>query len=92
MNNILSSLYNCAIEGTDQQFLTQDEFRDYRSALRSSKKLEGQLEELLKGEPLRIFKLYVDNSEEAQYHANVSAFRKGLAMGLKLGVFAMSKY
>lgn len=92
MNNILSSLYNCAMEGTDQQFLTRDEFRDYRSAHKSKEKQHGRLEEALEGESLRLFKLYVDNSEEAQYHANVSAFRKGLAMGLKLGVFAMSKY
>lgn len=89
MNNILSSLYNCAIEGTDQQFLTRDEFRDYRSARQSKEKQYGRLEEVLEGEPLRLFKLYADNSEEAQYHANVSAFRKGLAMGLKLGAFGL---
>lgn len=91
MNDILSSLYNCATESRSEHFLAPDDLRDYKSALRSLEKLEGQLEEILKDEPLRLFKLYVDNSEEAQYHANVSAFRKGLAMGLKLGVFAMSK-
>ena len=70
MNDILSSLYNCATESRSEHFLAQDDLRDYKSALRSLEKLEGQLEEIL----------------------NVSAFRKGLAMGLKLGVFAMSKY
>lgn len=89
MNSILSSLYNYAMEDTDQRFLTQDELRDYGSARRSEEKQRGRLEEVLEVEPLRLFELYADNSEEVRYYANISAFRKGLAIGLKLGAFAM---
>ena len=92
MNNILSSLYNCAMENSSEHFLTRDELRHYKSALQSSEELEEQLENFLKDEPLRLFKLYTDNRDDEGGISNISAFRMGLAMGLKLGLFAMSEY
>lgn len=92
MNAILSSLYNCAMESRSEHFLTGDELRDYKNALRSSEGLEEQLEELLRDEPLRLFKLYADNKDDVGGISSVSAFRKGLAMGLKLGAFAMLEH
>lgn len=91
MNLILESLYNCGMENRSQHYLTRDELRDYQSAMRSEEKLEVQLEDLLKDEPLRLFKLYVDNKDDEGGISNISAFRKGLAIGLKLGAFAMSE-
>lgn len=92
MNSILQSLYNTAMENRSQSYLTQDELRDYQSALKSEEKLEKQLEDLLKDEPLRLFRLYADNRDDEGDISSISAFRKGLAIGLKLNFFAMSGY
>ena len=92
MDDILSCLYNCAIKNEAQHYLTQSDFRDYNSALRYRGETEEKLKQLLEGEPLRLFKLYQDNDQEAEYLENISIFRKGLAMGLKLGAFCISEY
>lgn len=89
MNNILSSLYNCAMESRSEYFLMHDELRDYKNALRSSEELEEQLEELLKEEPLRLFKLYIGSRNDEGSISSISAFRRGLAMGLKLGAYCL---
>ena len=77
------------MEKRELHYLTQDEFRDYESALQSEEKLEIQLEQLLKDEPLRLFKLYQDKSDNESGISNISAFRRGLAIGLKLGAYTM---
>lgn len=89
MNSFLSSLYNYAMEDTDQRFLTRDELRDYGSARQSEEKLEKQLEELLKDESLRLFELYIDTRDDDGGISSISAFCRGLVIGLKLGAFAM---
>lgn len=89
MNDILTSLYNCAMESRSKHFLTGNELRDYKSALRSEEKLKGELEQILEGEPLRLFELYADNKDDEGGISNISSFRKGLAMGLKLGAFGL---
>lgn len=92
MNSILESLYNCAMENRHKCYLSRDEERDYHSSLLAGEKREEQLAQILDGESLHLFKLYVDNSEESNYLQSLSSFRKGLAIGLKLGAFAMSDY
>ena len=89
MNSILQSLYTTAMENRSQSYLTQDELRDYQSVLKSEEKLEKQLEELLKDEPLRLFKLYIDNRDDDGGISSVSSFRKGLAVGLRPGAFGL---
>lgn len=91
MKNILDHLYMCALENREQCHLTPDELRNYQNALQSEEKLETQLEQLLEDEPLRLFRLYIDNRDDEGGISNISAFRKGLVMGLKLGVFATSE-
>ena len=49
MNSILQSLYTTAMENRSQSYLTQDELRDYQSAIKAEEKLEKQLEEAFKG-------------------------------------------
>lgn len=90
MNNILSSLYNCAIKNETQHYLTHSDFMDYNSAVRYKGEAEEKLNQLLEGELLRLFKLYQDNEQEAECLENISMFRKGLAIGLKLGAFCAS--
>ena len=92
MDDILSSLYNCAVKNETQHYLTQGDIRDYNSALRYRGETEEKLKQLLEGEPLRLFKLYQDNDQEAEYLESISIFRKGLAIGLKLGAFCTSEY
>lgn len=87
MNSILESLYNCAMENRYKRYLTHDEQQNYYSSLSAKEAQECQLEKLLEGSLLKEFKLYVDNSEEAHWIDTISAFRKGLSMGLRLGAF-----
>lgn len=90
MKSILQILYSTAMEKRDQDYLTMDEFRDFQCALRREEELERELEQLLQDESLRLFKLYVDKKDDESGIASISAFRRGLAMGLKLSAFAMS--
>ena len=46
----------------------------------------------MEGESLRLFKLYAENRDEEENYEDLSTFRAGLAIGLKLGVFAMSEH
>ena len=92
MNSILQSLYTYAMDSGKNRYMDRDELREYRSAARSIEKLRDQLEHLLEGESLRLFKLYAENRDEEENYENFSTFRAGLAIGLKLGVFAMSEH
>ena len=89
MNSILDRLYGYSMESRELHYLTQHQLQDYENALRSEEKLEMQLEELLTGEPLRLFKLYADHRDDEGGISNISAFRRGLVIGLKLGAFAL---
>ena len=89
MNHILDSLFDCALRGGDRKSLTDDEFQRYKMVLEQEETLEQQLEQLLEGEALRLFELYVSNSKNADYFADASSFRSGLAIGLKLAAFCM---
>ena len=91
MNTILNHLFMCAME--DQKFyFTSDELRDYRAATRAAEKQKGQLKCLLEGESLRLFDLFLENRDEEGNLIEFSSFRRGLAIGLKLGAFYTSEY
>lgn len=92
MDDILSCLYNCAIKNEAQHYLTHSDLMDYNHAVQYKEETEQELERALDGELLRLFKLYRDNEQEAECLENISIFRKGLAMGLKLGAFYTSEY
>lgn len=92
MLSILYSLYNCAMEKVSQDFLSQDELHNYQSAICHEKALKQDLEQLLEGESLRLFRLYIDNRDDEGAFASISAFRKGLTMGLKLGALSASEF
>lgn len=92
MNSFFESLYLYAMESGKNCCFDRDELRDYRSAVRAAEKLSGQLERLLEGESLRLFKLYAETCDDERYYDDLSTFRKGLAIGLKLGAFAMSEW
>ena len=91
MNQFLESLFRCSME-RQKSYLGRDELRDYRAAAYEEERLKGQLERLLEDDLLKEFKLYIDNSEEAHWIDSISAFRRGLAIGLQLGAFSMSEY
>ena len=75
-----------------KNYLDRDEYRDYHAAMRTEEQLKDQLEQLLEGEALRLFKLFVKNKEEGESWSEASFFRIGLSMGLKLGAFYTSEY
>lgn len=91
MDAILSSLFRCAMEHPEGTTLTCDELRDYHKAMRSKEKLEEQLNAALQGEELRLFEAYTGCCSDADSLDMISAFRQGLAMGLKLGMFPFSE-
>lgn len=89
MNSILASLYNCAMSSRGESFLIGDDVLNYHSALRGKEKLEKQLQEQLNDEQLKQLQRYIDRYEDAAGWEHISAFRKGLAVGLKLGAFCV---
>ena len=91
MTSILKHLFRCAMED-QKSYLNQNELRDYRAAFRAQEELKEQLEQLLEGESLRLFKLFTENRDEEGNWSEASSFRIGLAMGLKLAFFATSEY
>lgn len=82
----------CASESGAKRYLTPDELRDYRTAVNVEEKLAGQLEQLLEEGPLQLFERFCENHSEQEYFDDLSAFRSGLAVGLKLGAFYASEY
>ncbi len=91
MNRILEHLFRCAMED-QKSYLDRDELRDYRAAAHWAENQKQQLEQLLEGEPLRLFALFAENRDEETNWNEVSSFRKGFAMGLKIGAFHFSPY
>ena len=91
MDSILEHLFMCAMENK-KTYLNQDELRDYHATLHADEKLKEELEQLLEGESLRLFKLFAENRDEEENWNETSAFRVGLSMGLKLTFFATSEY
>ena len=91
MNSILKHLFRCAMED-QKQYLNQQESRNYHDANRAKEKRKEQLEELLEGEALRLFEQFVESFEDESNLTEISYFRTGLAMGLKLGAFCISEY
>lgn len=89
MNSILDYLYLCAMERDKSGYLTPDEKRDYHAAASFAEKEYDKLKLLLEGEPLRIFDLYAENRDDEVHYEDLSTFRIGLAMGLKLGAFGL---
>ena len=91
MNSILEHLFRCAMEN-QKSYLNKDELHDYRTAAREAEKQKEQLEQLLEGESLYLFNLFAKNCDKEVNWSEVSSFRKGFAMGLKIGVFHFSDY
>ena len=89
MNAILSSLYNCAMSTGSEPYLLGDDEQYLRNAVHGSQELEQKLREALKDDQLPRLEQYLENREEAVGWEHVAAFRKGLAMGLKLGAFCV---
>lgn len=92
MNNILSSLYNCAMSTGADSYLIGDDIQNLHSATRAKEKLEQELQEFLEGEQLARLEHYIDQSSDANQWEHISAFRKGLAVGLKLGAFCILEH
>ena len=54
-------------------------------------KEHDKLVDLLEGEALKLFDLYVENRDDEAHYEDLSTFRVGLAIGLKLGAFGLSE-
>ena len=91
MDSILNYLYLCAMESNKSCYLTPDEYRDYHAAARYIEEEKDKLKHLLEGEALHIFDLYVENRSDEAHYEDLSTFRIGLAIGLKLGAFGLSE-
>lgn len=89
MNNILSSLYSCAMSSGPERYLIGDDIQNLRSAIRGKEHLEQQLRELLDEKQLALLERYLDQSSDAFGWEHISAFQNGLSIGLKLGAFCI---
>lgn len=92
MNSMLEYLYMYAMENGKNRFLTPEELRDYHDAIASMEKTNDQLEHILEEESLRLFKLYAKSRDKENHCDDLSTFRMGLSMGLKLGVYCLMEH
>ena len=89
MNDILASLYNCAMSSRAESYLIGEDIQNLRSAIRGKENRQLKLQELLDENQLTLLERYIDQSSGAAGWEFISAFRKGLAIGLKLGAFCI---
>ena len=89
LNNILASLYNCAMSTGPDAYLMKDDIQNLHGAIRGKENLEQQLQELLDEKQLALLERYLDQSSDVSGWEYISVFRKGLAMGLKLGTYGL---
>lgn len=92
MNLMPEYLYMYAMENGKTRFLTSEEYGDYRDAVSSMEKSKEQLEQLLEEESLRLFKLYTKSRDKENDCDDLSTFRMGLSMGLKLGAYCLMEH
>lgn len=72
-----------------EAYLIGDEIQNLRGAIRGKENLEQQLRELLDEKQLALLERCIDQGNDASMWESISTFRKGLAMGLKLGAFCV---
>ena len=89
MNNILASLYNCAMSTGPDAYLMKDDIQNLHGAIRGKENLGQQLQELLDEKQLALLERYLDQSSDVSGWEYISVFRKDLAMGLKLGAYGL---
>ena len=89
MNQILSSLYNCAMSTKDDSYLIGDDVQNLHGAIRGKENLGQKLQERLDEEQLALLERYIEQSSDVSGWEHIAAFHKGLAVGLKLGAFCI---
>lgn len=89
MNNILASLYNCAMSTGPDAYLMKDDIQNLHGAIRGKENLGQQLQELLDEKQLALLERYLDQSSDVSDWEYIAVFRKGLTMGLKLGAYCL---
>ena len=67
------------------RFLPPEEAEDFRAAVSFRDRQEQQIGELLASEQNNLWKTYLGNTQQANEEERWLAFRRGLALGLKLG-------
>lgn len=84
MLSLFDFLYDYA--GEDElRFLLPEEAEDFHAAAGFRDQLERQLGELLTPEQSRLWGAYLGNMQQANEEERRLEFRRGLALGLKLG-------
>lgn len=85
MLRLLDALYRFDFDGDLTGYLFPEEREDYQLALRYQKELAWELSQRLTGQDRERLDALLRNQEEAREEEDRLSFRRGLALGLKLG-------
>ena len=85
MLRLLDALYRFDFDGDLTGYLFPEEREDYQLALRYQKELAWELSQHLTGQDRERLDALLRNQEEAREEEDRLSFRRGLALGLKLG-------
>lgn len=88
MLTLLDQLYNCGFDGDLSRWFLPEEWEGYRAAADNRERLGRRLAQALTGEERELLERLTDNALEAGEGERALSFRRGLALGLKLGAFA----
>lgn len=85
MVSLFEALYNCEFDGDLSRWRLSEESEDYQMAADNRERLRGRLETILAPEDRILLDRLMENTLEAGERECQFSFRRGLALGLKLG-------
>ena len=85
MLSLFDALYQVDFDGDLTAYLQPEEREDYQLALRYQKELAWELSQRLTGQDRERLDALLCNQQEAREEEDRLSFRRGLALGLKLG-------
>ena len=88
MMSLLYSLFHCDFDGDGSKYLLKEEEKDYQNSVKYWDKSAQELKEHLSPSDLALFETIEVNCSEATNFEQQISFRRGLAMGLRLGMLA----
>ena len=88
MTELLYHLFRYSFDGDSSRYLLKEEEKDYKNSMKYWDKAAQELKEHLSTADLELFETIAVNCSEAADLEQQASFRRGLAMGLRLGMLA----
>lgn len=88
MPGLWDMLYTLELDEGESAYLSHEERQNYEMALCNSREIEEELIQHLPEQEQELLRVLLCNREEAREAEDRLTFRRGLVLGLKLGVLA----